>query len=48
MTSGEDTPLTRVLLAHAPEDRRDWLREWPGLEALLAGHLAAGEGAGPR
>jgi RNA polymerase sigma-70 factor, ECF subfamily len=47
MTSGEDAPLTRVLLAHAPEDRRDWLREWPGLEALLAGYLAAGEGAWP-
>ncbi|WNG24381.1 sigma-70 family RNA polymerase sigma factor [Cystobacter fuscus] len=47
MTSGEDAPLTRVLLAHAPEDRRDWLREWPGLEGLLAGHLAAGEGAWP-
>ncbi|WNG14894.1 sigma-70 family RNA polymerase sigma factor [Cystobacter fuscus] len=47
MTSAEDAPLTRVLLAHAPEDRRDWLREWPGLEALLAGHLAAGEGAWP-
>ncbi|EPX64677.1 putative DNA-binding regulatory protein [Cystobacter fuscus DSM 2262] len=47
MTSGEDAPLTRVLLARAPEDRRDWLREWPGLEALLAGHLSAGEGAWP-
>ncbi|ATB36596.1 DNA-binding regulatory protein [Cystobacter fuscus] len=47
MTSGEHVPLTRVLLAWAPEDRRNWLREWPGLETLLAGHLAAGEGAWP-
>ncbi|ATB30912.1 sigma-70 family RNA polymerase sigma factor [Melittangium boletus] len=47
MTDETPSPLSRMLLAHAPEDRRDWLRAWPGLEALLASHLAAAASAWP-
>ena len=47
MTDETPAPLSRMLLAHAPEDRRDWLRAWPGLEALLAGDLTAARGAWP-
>lgn len=39
--------LTALLVAHAPPERATWLREWPGLETLLAGHLAAGRAAWP-
>ncbi len=40
-------PLSKVVLDGAPEGRRAWLREWPGLEALLAGYLAQGAAAWP-
>ncbi|MFL5351020.1 sigma-70 family RNA polymerase sigma factor [Archangium sp.] len=43
----EARPLTELLLAHAAPERLAWLREWPGLETLLAEHLAACREAWP-
>jgi RNA polymerase sigma-70 factor (ECF subfamily) len=48
MTSPEAPgPLSAVLLAHAPPERREALRALPGLEALLEEHLAKGRAAWP-
>lgn len=40
-------PLTELLLAHVPPERREKLRAVPGLEALLEEHLAKGRAAWP-
>ncbi|NMO21090.1 sigma-70 family RNA polymerase sigma factor [Pyxidicoccus fallax] len=48
MTSPETPgPLTALLLAHAPPERREALRTRSGLEALLEAHLARGREAWP-
>jgi RNA polymerase sigma-70 factor (ECF subfamily) len=43
----EAGPLTALLLAHAPPERRAGLRALPGLEALLEDFLAKGQTAWP-
>ena len=48
MTSSEAAPpLTALLLAHVPPERREALGALPGLEALLEEHLAKGREAWP-
>ncbi|WP_434386788.1 sigma-70 family RNA polymerase sigma factor [Melittangium boletus] len=47
MTDDTPAPLSRLLWTHAPEARREWLRTRPGLEALLAEHLATAQAAWP-
>lgn len=47
MDAREPGPLSRVLLAQAPEGRRAWLQAFAGLEALLAGYVAEGVAAWP-
>ena len=47
MSQAHPHSLVEQLLAYAPMERREALRRWEGLEALLCEYLAAGRAAWP-